>query len=127
MISDNRSIGICKNKGFTLVELLVVIVILGIITGFTIPLIRNIQKSNKNSKFKVYEKALVDNAKLYVDAYGEDIFGQANYGCNEVPFEDMNKKMFVKDIQEKGVTCNNPQTFVRIIKLNDKYTYNNGR
>ena len=36
-----------KHKGFTLVELLVTIVILGIITGISIPIIRNIQAHNQ--------------------------------------------------------------------------------
>jgi len=91
--------------------------------AISIPLIRNIQKSNKNSKFSVYEKALIDNAKLYTDSYSDDMFGRANYGCKEITFDEMKKKMLSKDIQEKDVTCNNPQTFVRVIKLNDKYTY----
>ena len=116
---ENGKIG----KGFTLVELLVVIVILGIIVGLSIPLIRNIKASNKNRKFETYERTLIDSAKLYTDSYSTDMFGNSNYGCVEIPYSDLSKKSLIKDIQSSDFSCNDTNTYVRVIKLNDKYTY----
>ena len=107
----------CKNKGFTLTELLVTIVILGIIMGISIPLIRNIQNNNENKKYDTYVDSLLSGAKLYNDAYGEDLFGNKKNGCNYIKYSDLATKDLVKDIQIDGVSCNNDNTYVRVIKI----------
>lgn len=112
-----------NRKGFTLVEVLIVVTILGIIMGLSVPLIRNIQKKNENKKFGVYGKSLVSSAKLYTDSYGIDMFGESNYGCNEISYHDLSKKVLLKDIEGVNASCDDDETLVRVIKLNDKYTY----
>lgn len=62
-----------NNKGFTLTELLVTIVIMGIITGLAFPSIRKLQEENRNEEFKAYEKVLVNAAKVYVDSHTNEI------------------------------------------------------
>ena len=47
-----------KKNGFTLVELLVVIVILGIITGISIPVLRGLHERNTTKKYEVYMNSL---------------------------------------------------------------------
>lgn len=116
---------IMNKKGFTLVELLVVIVILGIITGLSIPLIRNIEQRNRMSKFKVFEDSLIEGAKLYVDAYGEyDIDENGTTICVDIDFKELKKKNLIKDFNEKSLDCNNENTFVRILReYSGKYKY----
>ena len=58
-----------KNKGFTLVELLVAIVILGIITGLSIPLLRVISNNRTEKQYKTYMDSMIASAKLYNDSY----------------------------------------------------------
>lgn len=58
-----------NRKGFTLVELLVTVLILGIVTGLSIPLIRNVQNNNKNREYIAYMDTMKYSAKLYVDSY----------------------------------------------------------
>lgn len=112
-----------NNKGFTLVELLVVMVILGIITAFSIPMIRNIQQKNNISKFKVFEDSLINGAKLYIDSYGEDEFSETTV-CRDISFNEMKDKMLVKDFTIEGVNCNTEDTFVRVTKDSKKnYRY----
>ena len=63
-----------NNKGFTLVELLVTISILGIVSVMAMPIIRNIVEANNMKKFITYKDSVESSAKLYVDSYAEDLF-----------------------------------------------------
>ena len=135
-----------NNKGYTLIELLVAIVIIGIISAMSWPAIRRIQEENSYKKYATYGESLIASAKLYVDAYEEDLFlfdddiaklpegqlqsymstGQivGNKGqCVFITYQDFKDHMLVKDINIDGMTCNNENTFVRVIKEEGKFSY----
>ena len=112
-----------NKKGFTLVELLVTIVILGIVTGISIPIIRNVQSSMTKKKYTTYYNGLKSSAKLYNDSYGEDYIGSGDVGVYCIKYEDLEKRKLLKDINIENVTCNKEKTFVRVTKIEDKYVY----
>ena len=112
-----------KNKGFTLVELLVSIVILGIITGLSIPLLRTVSNSRNEKQYKTYMNSLIASAKLYNDTYSEDLFGKNDNGCARVTFQTLKEAKLLKDISINNITCNSEYTKVRIIKYQGKYYY----
>ncbi len=87
------------------------------------PLIRNIEAKNKNSKFLTYADSLTASAKLYVDAYGEDLFGRESSGCAYIKYSDLKNKMLTKDIQLNDVSCNSENTFVKVVKIKNQYGY----
>lgn len=81
-----------KNKGFTLVELILVVVIMGIISAIVIPsIMKGLSDSEKQGGESV-EKLLINNLKLYNDDNKFDIWCSENNdraGCN-------NSKLIVK-------------------------------
>lgn len=87
-----------NNKGFTLVELLVTISILGIVSVMAMPIVRNIVEANNMKKFITYKDSVESSAKLYVDSYAEDLFGKRNSGCTYVTYDQMQEKSLIKDI-----------------------------
>ena len=112
-----------NNKGFTLVELLVVIAVMGIVTGMVAPLVRNVQFGQENRKYETYLNSLVYGAKLYVNAYEEDLFGYERTGCAIITYENLIKKKLVKDIDIKDVSCHSEKTLVKVVKFDGQYTY----
>ena len=54
-----------KKKGFTLVELLAVITLIGILGLITVPIINNTIKNSRKKAFKETLNAIVDAAKIY--------------------------------------------------------------
>ena len=112
-----------RRKGFTLVELLVTISILGLITALSLPVIRNIIEANTMKKYSTYKDSVESSAKLYVDSYSDDLFGKKLSGCAYITYDQMNEKKLIKDIQENGISCNSDKTYVKVVKLGGKYAY----
>ena len=80
-----------NKKGFTLVELIVVIAIMGVILILALPQVGRIRTSNQNAKYDTYAQAVERGAKLYVDNYSRDLFGYNDSGCVEVKYSELEK------------------------------------
>lgn len=91
-----------NKKGFTLVELLTVIAILGILVVLVAPnVISSFNKANDNAA-KIQENQILDGAKLLIEDYCIHPIG--GYKCNDVSFTTSGTTRYSKlsDIQEKG-------------------------
>ena len=119
-----------NKKGFTLVEILVAIIILGIITGISIPLISNIKVAQRTKQFDTYRNSLEAGAKLYNSSYSIDLFGKRQSGCAIVSYSDLIKKNYIKEIKMKNISCGEEdesgksETYVLVTKYAGNYYYN---
>ena len=115
-----------NNKGFTLLELLVAVVILGIITGISFPTLKAIREANDKKKYTSYGDYLINNAKLYMSSYEYDLFSKdpTVSCCNYITADMFNNRKLFKDIQVKGMICKTDSTFVVINRQNGAYSYN---
>ena len=121
-----------NEKGFTLTELLSVIVIIGIISMFAWPAVDKVVEDGKNSKYETYGKSMVAAAKVYTDAFEEDMFHyeedlddlRAVKGqCYIIQLEDLIDKSYVKDYTDGDMTCVSDGSFVKVLRVKGKYTY----
>lgn len=113
-----------SNKGFTLVEVLVVITIMGLILLFALPEVQRLQARNMNRKYRTYEQSLESSARLFVDSNALDLFGTSENGCADVSFAELKAKSLAKEfLGEPGVSCSNKNTYVHIQRTNNKDTY----
>ena len=112
-----------SKKGFTLVELLVVITIIGIITMLALPGVQKIQNRNRNKKYEAYADTIESAGKLYTDAYADDLFGMEGSGCATISYSELKGKSLVKDYEVDGITCDDPGTFVKVERNGEKYKF----
>ena len=94
-----------NKKGFTLVELLITITVLGIITAIAIVAMTNISKKDIETQERIYEDALITAAKLYNDSYSVDTFGRNKYGCKKIPYSKLKNKDLIKTLESNQLEC----------------------
>lgn len=112
-----------NRNGFTLVEILVTMVILGIVTAMAFPVLKTVSENNTEKKYKAFSKSLESAAKLYVDSYSNDLFSGEKTGSSCIYFNQMHTKLLTKDIEDNDISCNSSKTFVVVKKLDDVYKY----
>ena len=111
-----------NNKGFTMVELLVAMAIMGLLVIMAFPTIRAIQTNNTKKKFESFGQTLLSGAKLYVDSYGEDLFNSSTKNeTADIAAGDMVKKQIVQSTIINETDCSESKVFV--VKYEEDYTY----
>lgn len=104
-----------NKKGFTLTELIVVIVIIGLVLLIVIPVSSNIMQNNAEEKGKFYVQTLENAVNTYCDMYK----------TNNVTLEELTSEGLFKTESSNGVSINlTDATFSRnengtVLYLND--------
>ena len=103
-----------NKKGFTLVELLATIVIIGLIMTLVMPSASRVSNDNKERMYKEYEKMMIEYAKI--NRYNE---------MSVINLYDLDELDNVKEECEGYVTINhsaNPATYASYISCGENYT-----
>lgn len=109
-----------KNKGFTLVELLVVLAIMGLVLIMIFPAVNHLIKQNDNKKYLNYEQIVLESAKVYYNQNQIDLIGGTDWtGCYDITKDEMETSKLLKEFG-KGVSCD---VKVRVTKENNQETF----
>ena len=122
-----------NKKGFSLIELLIAITIIGIILSITITTLTKVTQNNKEQIYDVNKDALVNAAKIYNDIYYIDSFGDKKNGCSKVSYSTLVEKDLIKNynhnincgykIDKNDITESEDSSGVIIRKVNNRYYY----
>ena len=113
-----------KKNGFTLTEMIAVIVIIGIILLVTIPVMSILFGNSKEEKYMFY----VETVEKALYSYGDLEFPMSKYKADgvtpeeiEISLDDLINNNYLKKFNEDGVTVSNSTKF-KITKANGKVT-----
>lgn len=109
-----------NNKGFTLVELLAVIVILAIILAIAVPTISSLINSSSIKAYQSNEKMMVKAAKTYMST-NESLYPSNIGDTTEVTLNQLQVDNYISSITLSGSSCNG---YVLITKVDtNNYSY----
>ena len=91
-----------SSYGFTLVELLTVVVLLGIVMMIAIPSLRNLTYNNSVQQYNYHEKFVEEAAKLYVKNYKSELEKDKTSTCFNIPYKALLKEDL---IEEEEISC----------------------
>ncbi|MDO4996028.1 MAG: prepilin-type N-terminal cleavage/methylation domain-containing protein [Bacilli bacterium] len=110
-------------KGFTLVEVLVTITVLGIVTLLTLPVISVVTSQLNNKKLESYGEIIESGAKLYTDSKDMDLFGHQKTGCVDVYYTTLVSNKIIEELDFSNQKVIVDKIFVRVRKINNNYSY----
>lgn len=113
-----------KTKGFTLVELLGVIVILGIIGTLVTPLVVNLINEGKEDVNNMQIETVKRAAKNYANAHVYTLKDCDNCVVADLTIEQLQEEGFLEEKEVKEITSDTKASNqVQIRKENGKYKY----
>lgn len=109
-----------KNKGFTLVELLVMLIVLGILIAISVPNISGILADNRNSVMLDYANRMLDDAKVKV-TMDKTIKPEFVHNCSVIRLNALDKNNSFKS-GPNGGEFDRAESFV-VVRLNTISNY----
>lgn len=111
-----------NKKGFTLVEMLFVILLVAIIATIIFPNILDAVSESKKERYVNLEKVLVDTMKMYNTDKGADLWSGTS-ACVELTLEDLQTVNPNLDLGNCSLYDKNAVSHVRIRKNGNNFEY----
>lgn len=107
-------------RGFTLVELLAVIIILGLLVTLLVPNVITLLKSNSLKVYKIKEKELLNAAEDYIEYDSDFIAPTTSEPVKYITIQSLISKNYINKILDNstGEECS---AFVKITKNGNSY------
>ena len=105
-----------NKKGFTLMEMIVTMLLIGIVITIAIPAVRNLTYNSGSKKYNQMEKVIVEASKLYAASYQGELTN-TSYECFNIPYSTLVKEELV---EEEDITCSGQI----ILRKREKVGYN---
>ena len=77
-----------NKKAFTLVEMLVVVVILGVVLAIAIPSVSNLISGNRNKMYQAHMNIVEEKTKLFIDQHKGELMSE-NATCFQVNYQTL--------------------------------------
>ena len=102
-----------KNKGFTLIELIAVIVIMGMILLIVFPATSRLMRDNEEREYETYYELAEKGVELYARTRRDDIGGVTGSGCiDDKTLTYLIESEYVKAYEgKKDVECKTPNEY----------------
>ena len=99
-----------KNKGFTLIELIAVVVIMGLILLIVFPATSRLMRDNEEQEYQTYYDIVQKSVELYARTRKDDIGGSGASGCvDDTTIADLVKQDYVKEYNnDDEIECKSP-------------------
>ena len=99
-----------KNKGFTLIELIAVVVIMGLILLIVFPATSRLMRDNEEQEYQTYYDIVQKSIELYSRTRKDDIGGTGVSGCvDDTTITDLIKQDYVKEYEnDDEIECKSP-------------------
>ena len=109
-----------NRKAFTLIEMIVVIVLIGIVLVIAIPNVINLSQKQKEDKFNAQFKLFGEAINLYTIRHKGELYDRTISGSTSVTYDEMIQENLLKNCEE--CTCTGQVEIYR--KLDNTYKFN---
>lgn len=95
-----------NRKGFSLIELLGVLIIIGLILLVVLPIVSRLLTSNEKKQYMQYLDVIEKGAIRYADKLKDELGGYNNIACNEIDIvDDLIEEKYIKEYNDKKIEC----------------------
>ena len=109
-----------NNKGFTLVEILAVVIILGILTAFMYPNVSKLIEKNKEDNYKKIENSIITATKMYLSDYRYEITVNDTNITNINGSNIIDNKIYIFTLVNEGNIITNKEGMIINPKNNEE-------